>query len=70
VAGLSHVEPGLQGGLGRREVDVVRRDDGHEVDALISRQSRFLGDQLLIAAIHPIGREEEVCTGGFGFFRI
>ena len=65
-----HVESGLQGGLGCREMNVVGRDNRHEVDPLIGRQSGLLGHQFLVAAIHPIRGEEEVCTGVLGFFRI
>jgi hypothetical protein len=36
-----HVEAALERGLGGGEVDVVRRDDGHEVDALVGRQRRL-----------------------------
>jgi hypothetical protein len=65
-----HVESGLQGGLGRGKVDVIRSNDGHEVNPLVGRQRSLLGHEFLVASVHPIRGEEEVRTGGLGLLCI
>ncbi len=61
-----HMEAVFQRHLGRREVHVVRRDDGDEVHALIHRQCGLGLDHLLEAAVAAARRQEEIRTAGLG----
>ena len=49
------VEATLDEGFGDRKVQMVRRDDGDEVDALISRQGGFPARHFFEAGIDAVG---------------
>ena len=65
-----HVEAVFERHLGRREMHVVRRDDGDEVHALVLGQLGLGLDHFLEGSVTTIGRQEEICAAGFGFFGV
>ena len=52
-----HVEAGLDGFLGNRKVRVVGRRDADEIDPAVGGQGALLVDQLIDAAVSPIGSD-------------
>ena len=62
------VDAGLEEGLGGRVMDVVRRDDRHDVDAVVARG--LLRRHLREAAIGALRRDPKLCRRGPGARRI
>lgn len=60
------VKPVFESEFGRGEVNVVGSDDRDEVHAFVGGQSLFGMDHFLKRPVAAVGREEEVCSGGFG----
>ena len=53
------VEPGFEKRLGDREVEVVRSDDGHEVDAGVGRQGALALDHGRVQRVGAVGAQPQ-----------
>ncbi len=65
-----NMEAVFESHLRRREMHVVRRDDGNEVHALVLGQLGLGLDHFLERAVTTIRRQEKVCAAGFAFFGV
>ena len=65
-----HVDAGFKEGLGHGVVQVVARDDRHEVDAVAERALGFGLGHLGVRSVHAGGVEAEVLAGEAGLLGI
>ena len=65
-----HVDAGFEEGLGHGVVQVVARDDRHEVDAVAERALGFGLGHLGVRSVHAGGVEAEVLAGEAGLLGI